>query len=305
MPVHGALSVQYPLSPVLEDLLREPCQQPDDEYKESSSSSPSRIKLLELLEKGDWIHQLWGKAVVKITPHIIVKICKAEGKTNLMNLAHVRAYNSICKVPVPEPLGLLQDQRRFYSFMTYVPGVMLEKIWKGLSSTQKGNVRCQLNPLLSGLRRIPLPSKGGLLGAGDPLCCRDSRRWTRKSDGPVKNAQEFNDFLLGEHLTDPAVVELVRPLFKADYRVVMTHGDLHPRNILVDDKDNLNIVGVIDWDAGGGYPEYWEYVKALKTAFYGEAPDWHQYLPEDGIGKYAEEYARDLMLGRLVGGNAG
>lgn len=80
--------------------------------------------------------------------------------------------------------------------------------------------------------------------------------------------------------------------------MIMTHGDLHPRNIIVE-GDSMHITGIVDWESGGGYPEYWEYVKALQTGFDEEAPDWHLSLP-DAIVTYAEEYAKDLAIDRMV-----
>ena len=43
------------------------------------------------------------------------------------------------------------------------------------------------------------------------------------------------------------------------HRIVFSHGDLRPANIIVKDG---HITGIIDWELGGWYPEYWEFVKA-------------------------------------------
>lgn len=80
----------------------------------------------------------------------------------------------------------------------------------------------------------------------------------------------------------------------------MTHSDLHPRNLIVDNEQDVRITGIIDWEAGGGYPEYWEYVKALHTAFMEEEDDWHLFLPDAGIGTFIDEYFRDNIIGRMV-----
>ena len=49
---------------------------------------------------------------------------------------------------------------------------------------------------------------------------------------------------------------------KENHRIILTHGDLHPRNIII--KDNT-IAGIIDWELGGWYLEYWEYVKGVNS----------------------------------------
>lgn len=42
-------------------------------------------------------------------------------------------------------------------------------------------------------------------------------------------------------------------------KFVLTHGDLYPRNILVEDG---KITGIVDWEHSGFYPEYVEYALA-------------------------------------------
>ncbi|KAL9109079.1 MAG: hypothetical protein Q9227_006170 [Pyrenula ochraceoflavens] len=300
LPMHGNLSIRYPLSPRLATLLQEPSVDLHNGHSSHPQHLTSRTTLFELIDKGEWIHELWSKAVVKISPDIVVKICRTDGTIDLMNLQHVRAHSSITQIPVPEPLGILKDDRRFYTFMSYVHGISLEGVWDRLAPDRKEHVRQQLNAIFHNLRNLPLPSNDGYLGSGDPLRCLDKRRFDRQSSFIVKNEHEFNDFLFSEHYDYPQRVALLRSTFGTNHCIVMTHGDLHPRNILVDNEDDLNITGIVDWDTGGGYPEYWEYIKALSTAFQAECPDWAQYLPVDGIGNYAEDYVKDQMLDRMV-----
>lgn len=49
-------------------------------------------------------------------------------------------------------------------------------------------------------------------------------------------------------------------LSERDHSIVFSHGDLRPQNILVKDE---KVIGVIDWEFSGWYPEYWEFAKAL------------------------------------------
>jgi aminoglycoside phosphotransferase (APT) family kinase protein len=37
---------------------------------------------------------------------------------------------------------------------------------------------------------------------------------------------------------------------------VFTHGDIAPRNIMVD--ETYRITGILDWEEGGWYLDYWE-----------------------------------------------
>jgi len=65
---------------------------------------------------------------------------------------------------------------------------------------------------------------------------------------------------------------MIRSSLREDHGIVMTHGDLNPRNIMItweSDQGSLRTVkdikvsGILGWESAGWYPEYWEFVKAL------------------------------------------
>lgn len=59
---------------------------------------------------------------------------------------------------------------------------------------------------------------------------------------------------------------------RSNHRIVFTHGDLTQHNIIV--KDN-KIVGLLDWEYAGWYPEYWEYVNFFERQ--SRNRDWKDY----------------------------
>jgi thiamine kinase-like enzyme len=87
---------------------------------------------------------------------------------------------------------------------------------------------------------------------------------------------------------EPAVVA-VHSKPEGAYQVRFSHADLAPNNILVDPKQG-KITGIIDWEFGGWYPEYWEYTKMY---YGGVRPGWERWfaaiVEEDGIEKYKAE----------------
>jgi len=103
------------------------------------------------------------------------------------------------------------------------------------------------------------------------------------------------------------------------HEIVVTHGDLHPRNVMVtwdtletsygfDQEDikcpdtDLRVTSVIDWECCGCYPEYWEYVKALNTVGPKDPfSDWFEYLPTQAIGSWPFELSTDMLLSRWLG----
>ena len=68
-----------------------------------------------------------------------------------------------------------------------------------------------------------------------------------------------------------------------EHQIVFTHADLAPYNIMVDEG---HVVGIVDWQDAGWYPEYWEYV----TTMYGStAGTWDsQWLLQ--IEKFLQAY---------------
>ncbi|KAL1977785.1 hypothetical protein VTN31DRAFT_644 [Thermomyces dupontii] len=162
-----------------------------------------------------------------------------------------------------------------------------------MADAEKCAIRDQLNLILEKLRLLPLPSE--YLGGGNPPECIDCRMWKRKSPTYMTSEAQFNEFLLSGN-SRPGMepyIEFIRPMFREDHRTVLTHGDLHPRNILAikEERGGIRITGLIDWETGGAYPEYWEFVKSLNTVRPIRFGDWPFFLPLKGMGKYFEEYA--------------
>lgn len=83
-------------------------------------------------------------------------------------------------------------------FMSFIPGIPLDRIWGNLRSHKKCHVREQLNYLLTELRRLPGPSKEGYLGGGELPLCKGGHRYRKKSSSPIVSEVQFNEFLLDD-----------------------------------------------------------------------------------------------------------
>ncbi|KZF22383.1 hypothetical protein L228DRAFT_283534 [Xylona heveae TC161] len=318
-PEEGDVSILWPLATSLAELLQISSASADTTKEERRAKSKeetsqrgedkqitiSRAALSDLLKRGEVLSQVLQRAVVRIAPDIVVKVCRGTDVTEAANLAHIHACTSQTDkiISVPETLGMIQIGKRSYLFTTFVPGVPLDRVWANLTLAKKEHIQQQLNSFFLELRSLPLPSKDGFLGSGDDpssFHCQDRRRWLRTSAGPIVNEAQFNDFLLTEAHAHPTLVELIRSCLPENHLIVMTHGDLHPRNLIVNNEEDVRISGIIDWESGGGYPEYWEYVKAFHMALLSKDKDWHLFLPETGIGTFKEEYVRDRSIDRAV-----
>ncbi len=99
---------------------------------------------------------------------------------------------------------------------------------------------------------------------------------------------------------NPKFLELVASTLQTGHEVVMSHGDLHPSNILVEWESSTSLVvtGIVDWELSGAYPEYWDYVKALHWVK-SDLSDWYTYIPTEAIGNYQDRWIQDCFVSRL------
>lgn len=247
---------------------------------------------------------LWGhfsRAVVQLDERTVIKF----GHNLLLNDIDMIEYiQKVSRdIPAPQPLGAISIGKTTYLFMTFIKGSPLDKLWPSLAGEEKFSIQDQLDIILERLRKLPLPSQ--YLGYGKPPSCIDCRMWKRISPNQIQNEAQFNTFLLS-HSYSPGLnpyAQLVRHMLRDDHRIVMTHGDLHPRNIMVNREQDWSLVisGLVDWELGGAYPEYWEFVKSLNTMVpVRTTGDWVFFLPRKGMGTYFAEFAIDHFVEKLV-----
>ncbi|KAI0369521.1 kinase-like protein [Pilatotrama ljubarskyi] len=98
------------------------------------------------------------------------------------------------------------------------------------------------------------PSVSGL--SNRPLRC--NRGGDSELIGPFANQQEFKNYLFARANGERSDIlrRLAEPVNAKMHRVCFTHADIAARNILIRDG---RLVGIIDWEFAGWYPEYWEY----------------------------------------------
>jgi thiamine kinase-like enzyme len=113
--------------------------------------------------------------------------------------------------------------------------------------------------------------------------------------GPFASDQEFNQFLLSrfefmkQTIEGQAELEDLKKevLNCPPRRVVFTHSDIMPLNILLDDYNT--IVAILDWEMAEWMPEQWEYVKAMWMGQYDEG--WPEF-----VEMFLRPYDDDLRL---------
>ncbi|KAI0902920.1 hypothetical protein F4823DRAFT_620566 [Ustulina deusta] len=142
--------------------------------------------------------------------------------------------------------------------------------------------------IISKLRAI----KGSYIGGFGRTPAVDERL-SFEEGGPFECEAEWNDFLLEGLIRScpPILRSMIYSQLRTDYEIVLTHGDMHPSNIIV--RDGC-IVALIDWENAGFYPEYFELIKLLR------GPNWqvgyYYALLDIFPRRYDAEYLVDQFI---------
>ncbi|KAK6345787.1 hypothetical protein TWF730_010130 [Orbilia blumenaviensis] len=221
-----------------------------------------------------------SKYVVKCSEDIVVKSATLDNNfTEYTTLQYLQEHRST--IPAPRPHGFIVSGGYTYLFMSYIPGVTLDKVWPALSDLNKSAIQQNLNDIFLNLRQIPHPHGsplGGVAGEG----CKDTRRHTRISQA-IYTSEEFWDFqYLIASASGKTYFDFLNRLTKPHRanEIVFSHGDVRDENIIVQDCDGRYIVsGLIDWEMSGFYPADFECTKLTNVLGWDENKDWVLYLP--------------------------
>ncbi|EJF59711.1 kinase-like protein [Dichomitus squalens LYAD-421 SS1] len=280
-------SVVFPLSHVVRDLLKLTA-----DHESNLSAAALRCVL-----SGAPIWEGRSRAVIQVGENVVVKVAQHLDYDEHGVLEFLEQH--VPNIAAPRPLGLIAIGPTSFMFMTKIPGATLETRWPSLPADAKAHIRCLLDQQLSDLRTLDLPPGSPLGSPVGRRLCKDVRRDERVSITPIYSEPQFNDFLLDSPTSraSSSYKEWLHSMLRADHRVVFTHADIHPRNIMVVDgpRGVVELSGILDWEASGFYPEYWEQLKALNTRSVKDDSDWWNHLPPCILG-----YDHEVVVDRVI-----
>ncbi|PHH59600.1 hypothetical protein CDD81_2838 [Ophiocordyceps australis] len=237
--------------------------------------------IVDLLEQGRVLYNSPSTIVLGVHDTIAAKITHENLTTEQATLSYLQ--RQLPNLPIPRPHGLVRLGTFYILFTSLIPGVSLDKIWSRLEESQKQDISYQLDYIFSKLRSLPFPDHH-LIGGVDREGCKDIRRNVRTNFEPIERVKQFEDFIFtGSIIASPLYVDLLRSFAQGfQSKCVFTHGDVRPANIMMDKAGdgNWKVVAIIDWDASGFYPEYWECVKVTNNLTSRETCDWYKYVPK-------------------------
>jgi aminoglycoside phosphotransferase (APT) family kinase protein len=233
------------------------------------------------------LHSLFKRKIVRYGN----KVVKSGIDLRPSEFDATRFVGANTSIPIPRVYEEGSEPGRSIT-MDYVEGYPLDKVWNQLSKEQKLDIASQLRAILTELREL----KGSYVGSLNRGKAVDGRR-SDFEGGPFDTEVEFNNFLLSDTIPScPNILrDIARRSLRTDHEIVFTHGDFHPRNILVKDG---RVVGLLDWEYSGWYPEYWEFVKTFVSA--DHTIDWYDYVKLIFPKCYEAEFINDRFLGTIL-----
>ncbi|GES64395.1 fungal specific transcription factor [Aspergillus terreus] len=210
------------------------------------------------------------------------------------NIKFVREHTSI---PVPTVLESWEEGGHALILMERVPGEPLSQAWPKLSHDERDRIARQTADYLLQLRQLQSDKMQAL--DGRPLYSAFLFH-DKRYHGPLGSDDElWADMARGLNgsLSD-SVRNRLRQRMPPAAPYTFSHGDLTNVNIMV---ENGSLTGIIDWEASGYFPVWWEY--ALTSVGHGD-DDWQwkallrKYMPDHGAARefYLDYYhlCRDL-----------
>ncbi|KFY40703.1 hypothetical protein V494_03365 [Pseudogymnoascus sp. VKM F-4513 (FW-928)] len=196
--------------------------------------------------------------ILFLSSKICVKYGPLKNLGEASTMEFIRRHTSI---PVPRIICSFTRKGLTYIVMESIDGDMIGRGWTSRTDESKAKILSQIKEMVADMRRIAPPSSavsnvdGGIL--------YDCRIHGPMQFGPFKSIQDFHKYLRGgleAHADNPSdASELIAWQDGPWSAPVFTHGDLSSLNILARGDE---VVGIIDWETAGWYPDYWEYTTA-------------------------------------------
>ncbi|RMZ88864.1 hypothetical protein DV736_g3907, partial [Chaetothyriales sp. CBS 134916] len=191
-------------------------------------------------------------------------VVKSGDSVRFAEAAALRLVREQTSIPVPEVHNVYRDEASGHVriVMEFIEGDVLDEVWEQFGRNQKDEVIQQLRGFFAQLRGI----QGTFIGSVDGTACEDPLFTDQLGAyGPYEDEPAFNKGIVkalessSQGAWAVTISDVVLDTLK-DHNIVMSHGDISPRNILV---RGTKVVAILDWEMSGFYPEYWDYVKSL------------------------------------------
>lgn len=213
-----------------------------------------------------------------------------------MSLNEVEALQYVSKwtaVPTSNIIGVWRSQEylgAYRAIVKRVPGILLKNMWPRLKATDKEAIAKELKKHILNLQALEQPKHiEGMVCSINEQAVRDESLSFYEPKGPFESLSKLVDYLVEPSvLCKTEKVEQERATLLALDKLVFTHGDLNPSNIIVKLTKKKCTVSLIDWAYSAWMPIYWESFDAGDILEEDRSDGWLQFAP-DAVGSYPEQ----------------
>lgn len=183
------------------------------------------------------------------------KIIKYGKNVSLQEAENTIFIKNNTNIPVPTIYDYYNKDDCNYIIMEYIEGDTLYNMLNNnlLSENDIDNICLQLKKYVNELKNIK----------NNYICSINKKSVNDILFDIIEPCDEsfFNNHIINciNNILHNYYSELIKNMLLSNHSINLAHGDLTPRNIIINNK---KIVGIIDWENAGYYPEYWEYVKS-------------------------------------------
>lgn len=239
-----------------------------------------------------------GAFIDEIDPGVVRKEGYRVTRNEESALRLVKEHTNVL---VPEIFAadyFMKNGKEIGSFlMDLVEGTPLHEPWDGFDDGTKERICRDIWDIVAQLRQIPRPSALNSVyqcGADGSPSIDVLLKDLDDNPSPIRTDEALRARILERYLycNGGSYPENLEERLPRSSTSVFTHGDLAPRNIMVDISGR--ITGVLDWENAGWFPEYWEYANIQKPS---RDEDWMAWMART---KPVEWDITGIMLARRV-----
>lgn len=250
-------------------------------YYSDADELPCPLPTQGEIEKAPDIVELWGRRIVAVGSHYIVKYGRNVDLAEGQNMVFIRKHTT---VDVPQLYAMYPDTETGinYIIMERIHGSTLLSAWPQLTDLEKQGILGDLRHYFVVLRQLPSPDYFGSLGRRKLL---HDIFWSPDPDvlinGPFATEEQLNEALVRKHRINCSSLPYRSQFLQTSFATVFkghkptfTHGDLQRKNIMICPQDGTGRrrVVLLDWEKSGWYPDYWEFCMAYVSFRYQD--DW-------------------------------
>lgn len=210
----------------------------------------------------------WGSTITRIDSNVVMKTSPRCHRGEFAAMRYVAEHAP--SVPIPTVHFAQWDLPGGHGriIMDYVPDKTLHAVWPTLPSERKERVCRDTWEIIQRFRTISRPE--GLPSLyitvdGSELYQPPFTGYSNEAVPLIESDEDCRQILVRNYVERNGLSysdgQEVLDKFPRSTASVFTHGDIKPKNIIVDEEGK--ILTLLDWEMAGFLPEYWESVGML------------------------------------------